>query len=490
MADLGKTQAQWDAIFEEFFMYLRVLSQLRELQQRYGLTRTKVLELFEQSAVVSKWTFAGVKRGVNTDEGGKLFVNLNDETPGAAQAQIQVYSDSAKTALIAQGDAADGATVTLAQQNNSGLTGTALLGTVAASDVDIVLSLDLDEESKALTLFGTSDASREAFRAFMTRIESLTTTFLNQTSSQKTNMETNFIRTRLAEFLGSGTTLIISADESLDSNGEVVVKFTGLLAELTDAMNDETTAGVQSVRENIVTVAAPAFDPDNIGKGTVTNISDRDYAPNGTVTFKCTAGKATTLQELFEATLIDEDGRTLRARTSLQILKEWESSSFGFRIKLNRTIIDTLDGSNQVSGYVVAGETLTNTDVGKIYLELTDVAGTRTVKWFSNAAKTAQVAEGSRVGDGIITMLQKNASGLSGSVTVAYTVDDLDIVVDLQPFVLDDVFSIVVTNDEAGLIQTLFKDVWGFSLESAVSPAETISEDLLREGVDHVLAGS
>jgi hypothetical protein len=39
---------------------------------------------------------------------------------------------------------------------------------------------------------------------------------------------------------------------------------------------------------------------------------------------------------------------------------------------------------------------------------------------------TAKVAEGTRVGDGVITLAASGGSGLTGSATVTYTADDID----------------------------------------------------------------
>ena len=84
------------------------------------------------------------------------------------------------------------------------------------------------------------------------------------------------------------------------------------------------------------------------------------------------------------------------------------------------------DAASQLSGWSLTGAALTNTNYGLLYWTLVDAAGTRTVSLYSDAAKTALVAQGSRSGDGAITLTEQNDSDLSGSVTVAYTADDTD----------------------------------------------------------------
>ena len=56
----------------------------------------------------------------------------------------------------------------------------------------------------------------------------------------------------------------------------------------------------------------------------------------------------------------------------------------------------------------------------KVDVTIADVAGTRTV---TLSVGGTTVASGSRVGNGVITLAAQNNSGLSGSVTIAYTAD-------------------------------------------------------------------
>ncbi len=490
MADLKKTQAKWTDFFREFFTYIHPYKILREIQEKFLFQKTRVLELNEGANVVSAWTFVGARRGDNCSEGGRLFIKLNDETPGAAQAQIQVYSDSARTALVAQGDAADGAAVTLAEQNNSGLSGTALLGTVAASNLTIELLLDLDEELKGTRAFGISDGSTAAGRSFKITLASIESTLRSLVSARRAEIELNFIATRMREFLGSAEPTVISFLETADATtGDIDVTVAGILDELDDAMKDETTAAVQTVLENTVTVGTPAFDLDNVGKGALVTVATREYARNGTITFKCTAGKDTTLQEQFTPTMLDEDALSLTASQFLTISEIWETFRIGVRLRLDRLIVDANDGGAQLDTWVIVGETLTNTNVGVLYVKYFDIAGTRTVELYNATTRAAAelVATGSKIGDGVITLVEANDSGLSGSVNATFAVDDVDIEVDLQAFAVGDKIRVVITNDEAGRLQTLTKDLWNFKLNSAAAGAETLPDTLVEEGVDHVL---
>jgi hypothetical protein len=92
-------------------------------------------------------------------------------------------------------------------------------------------------------------------------------------------------------------------------------------------------------------------------------------------------------------------------------------------------IAEAGDAANQLASWVLTGGNNGNTNAGVLYWKLADTAGTRTVELYKNSDGEAAnlVASGSRAGDGAITLTAQNSSGLSGSVTVAYTIDDADL---------------------------------------------------------------
>lgn len=87
-------------------------------------------------------------------------------------------------------------------------------------------------------------------------------------------------------------------------------------------------------------------------------------------------------------------------------------------------ITEAGDASNQLSAWAFTGASSSNTNAFVLYYKLTDVAGTRTVEIYKDSAGSNLVASGTLVGDGTVTLTAQNSSGLSGSVVVAYTVDD------------------------------------------------------------------
>jgi hypothetical protein len=494
MVDLLKGQTAWTAFYREFMTYLAPRRTVDTFRKRFAEELIVILEQFEQPARLTNWTFVGAVKGVNCTEDGRLFVNLNDETPGALQAQVQVYKDSAKGApdLVAQGDSGDNTTITLVEQNNSGLTGTVDLGVPVASDTDIILALQLDEQLKEV-VFPTTLKGTVTKRRFVDRIDSIRGTLLGIVNAHKGDTESGFIKNRMAEFFGSSNTGILSYAETVDDNGDAVITPSGLLEELDDNMNDESVPGPQTILQNTITPGTPVFDADNQGQGTLTVNSTKAHAKNGDIDIKCITGIGTdVLEEVFEVRSRQADGTTRKTRLNATIRKAFESGFLGVRFTIARTITDVEPvGPNQTDAWTFAGESSANTDTtttplnAKLYVELTDVAGTRQIKIFSDAAKLLVVALGTRVGDGTLTFVEQNGSGLSGTVLIAYTANDLAIVVSLNPFDVDDKITLAIVNNRAGKIQSLVGDIWDFSLNQGGSP--TLPDSLLKEGVDHIL---
>lgn len=93
-----------------------------------------------------------------------------------------------------------------------------------------------------------------------------------------------------------------------------------------------------------------------------------------------------------------------------------------------RAIEEEGDSGNQLSSWVLTGWTTANTLNGRLYWSLTNSGSNRTIRLYRHKSMNSayEVASGTRSGDGSITISQVNSSGISGSVTVAYTADDSD----------------------------------------------------------------
>ena len=112
--------------------------------------------------------------------------------------------------------------------------------------------------------------------------------------------------------------------------------------------------------------------------------------------------------------------------TKQNIIPLLESATGGEPVSTlaNADLTEAGDAGAQLSLWALAGvrprHNLEFTAPGtyKLYWELTEpVVGDRRVSLFKDAAKTLKVAEGTRTGDGVITLVAQNSSGLSGTVT-------------------------------------------------------------------------
>ena len=94
---------------------------------------------------------------------------------------------------------------------------------------------------------------------------------------------------------------------------------------------------------------------------------------------------------------------------------------------VTETVTEAGDASNQLSAWSILGTTSDNTNAFVLYYGLTNSGTTRTVDVYKDSAGGAsdKVATGTVDGDGTITLAEANSSGITGSVTVAYTGDDV-----------------------------------------------------------------
>ena len=106
-------------------------------------------ETGDGGAVLSVWVLNGVRPGFNTDNTGMgiIYVTLDADSPGATDTTVNLYSDAARTLLVATGVIVDGSvpgTMTLNEANNSGLSGTVDVASVPVAD-NATIQLDINK---------------------------------------------------------------------------------------------------------------------------------------------------------------------------------------------------------------------------------------------------------------------------------------------------------------------------------------------------------
>ncbi|GIW60237.1 MAG: hypothetical protein KatS3mg087_1303 [Patescibacteria group bacterium] len=107
-----------------------------------SVSNADITESGDTAGVLSNWSLTGVRVGYNTDNAAKLYVTLDADAPSAGQNTVSLYKDAARTQLVAQGIGGDNTTITLSEQNSSGLSGSVDIGAASADNSNIELTLN------------------------------------------------------------------------------------------------------------------------------------------------------------------------------------------------------------------------------------------------------------------------------------------------------------------------------------------------------------
>lgn len=497
MPNLAQSQAEWTALFKEWGSYFGPKKDLRELERKFDLKRNRIQVRDNQNCfgtafgITTEWKLSGVKIGVNTDDDGILYVRIDDETPGAGQARVKVYKATGGGAgdLVAQGDGANGATVTLAAQNSSGLTGTVKIGTVTASESDDKhrLRVTLDWSLRANHLFdGSKSQHGDMLRAYnaacVVAQQAVRAAILAFDSA-----ESQFLLGRMADFQKSGQESPIEHEVASDE-GLVSVTYKGVLEDVRRNMIDELTAGPQTVLKNSLSAAPGVFqDSANDGRGAMSAPSVEEWALPGEVTFTCI--DETVGSEQFEAVQkVDVTGEVRRAEQPLQIKRTFADPVIGIRgALLTRTLELEAGVANDfatAADFNITGEKPGNTESGKLHLKI--VKGTiDTSKWkiqfYRSSSYTTQdlMGESNEAAAGAtgVGINQKNTSGLGGTCKIgAAPTENNTGRLDLQCFRKQnsvagraDVFRVTISQTARGEFQDRIGETHRYGVNSAAS---------------------
>ncbi|MCX7702969.1 MAG: hypothetical protein N2234_02555 [Planctomycetota bacterium] len=246
-----------------------------------------------------------------------------------------------------------------------------------------------------------------------------------------------------------------------------------VLEALAEAMEEEG----DTVKQNSIELEGPTGSPENAGNGIceILEVTQNALDENHFEIVCVDASVEGSEQWAVRSSRLGELGMAVTG-------EEFESKSGGVRILITaQDEIEEIGGDekNQLSGWEFAGaEKGENTEEeGRLYVRLSDNSGTRTVSCYKDAAKTALVCEGSRSGNGTLTLRETNDSGLTGSVVVSYVEDDSDIVLKLPfAFGVGDRFRFSTNISDKGLFQSFFVEKFGTALPSAQSGSETVPE--------------
>jgi hypothetical protein len=483
MANRSLPQATWNGTFRKFGHFAADYHLLDETRKRFQKARAQVIEDGDTTTELSSWTYRNDQVpliGTDTDEDAKMYFTISDETPGAGQARIQIYKDSGKSNEVLRGTGSDGGTVNFLIQNSSfgGYTGTVatvVMGSITASITSIVYENFVDGRKRVSDNFSTTEEEIRAKSAYLNATDNI----VADVESAKLEVVSAFeswLITDLKPIIGSSSDIPIDTDARSD-DGAVSITRSGLLYDLNDAMADDGNAGSQTVLQMTTSNTTPVWDTQNTGSGTITSLVVREYGLDGTFNAICT--DATIGSEFFSCTLARSDGgATVGANFRAKVKKLWDSADLGVSFKIERVYTTTGTGAGQFASWALTGETDSNSDDGVYYLDLSSSGTFYSLTLFSASSRATdkRVANGTRTGNGTVTLSAVNGSGLTGSVVLTYSADTAAAEVDLNVFKRDDAFTFTVTNNLDAKINSFLALVYGYSLRSLTSGSETIDD--------------
>ena len=437
--DLALTDAQRDAIFKRLGLYVAVEADLREVFRRFLLDRVRILPEFWNvagaGAVLSDLALTGVRIGENTDVDGVIYLRVFDSDPAPGSAKVRGYTSAADRtadagAHIFTGSAADGATITLAAANSSGVSGTVLIGTVTANDSTPQARCLLDWKLHARNLLGGEvddrlDFDADAFTIFKATCDAFAASIQGAIVSFATAMD-DFLLTLVADQIRSGAANVATVSRTVASDGEVTLRQSGLLADLADDMEDNTGgSGEIEVLTYGLTASAVTFDGDNAGVGTMAAPTLLGTAIPGTVTARLVKAFDAAGREEFELTLKPSDGTAaIVGAGTLRVGATYRDPALGISSALlTRTFAKTGDGTNvhfaaATSVTSMTGETTGNTAAGQLTARVVANGAAWDFEFYKTTDTTQLtdanlVAKATAIATGaVFTATEQNGSGL------------------------------------------------------------------------------
>jgi len=275
------------------------------------------------------------------------------------------------------------------------------------------------------------------------------------------------VMNRTVSIVSSFLTTVVREDLSVVGSTSAAV-----LEALADAMEENS----DTIKQNTIAITGPTADADNAGNGEMIPPGYNQQARDNN-DFEVTCIDATTEAGEHWSVTCSKLGSLGTAVTGTEF--ESETAGISFTINAQDEITEVNDNANQLANWAFSGadKGVNTASDGRVFVSLSDSAGTRTVSVYKDSGRTQLVAQGSRAGDGEVTLTEQGGSGLSGTVDVAYTGDDNDIYLVLPfAFEVGDKFYLSTSISAQGLFQYFFVEQFGKALPCASGGSETVSE--------------
>lgn len=441
MADLARSNAEWLLFKRRLSAAISYARTMLHQLDRHRYERVLYTEVDPNGNTLpgAKIVLAGVKPGINTTERMKVYVRV---TSGSNPRTAALYKATGAGSgdKVAEGSANLGATATLVQANNSGMSGTYPINASVTPDADDlhVLELYMDWRPFFTAVFDGTDGfdedsrSRDSLIAMVSRNEALAEEMVRNAIGGIFAIlvsDTNNARAWGAKFLKDSFFNLLEEVASKDGSGAVVITRAGAWNALRLAMVDESVATTPTVRERVVEAAAAVPGSGNVGQLTMAAHTPEGQCPVSDAVITCVKGYGNGFGGYREeyAVVLNVRGTDVSIPLSKTMSPgQAYRGECGFGgtagATLKRVFTKTNDGSDvnlsvlTDAAWAVSLEDEQNTSAGIVWWVVTVSGGLNSYKFYRTAAMDAGdlVCESTGVADGAaFTATPKNGSQLT-----------------------------------------------------------------------------
>lgn len=450
--------------------------------------------------------------GVNTTTALKLIARV---TASSDPRTVTWYKATGAGSgdKVAEGTGNAGTTVTMDEENGSGISGShPIAGTIDPDDDDThVIELYPDWRAYFAGVYDGTDPESEDLKSLqaigdtLDRMEGLHDELVTEAVNLLIKLfvgdpENRNERPYGSKFLRQSFTALLTDTAVDDGGGAVARRRGGALDALVAAMEDEATGSTQTILRRVVAAAAAVAASSNTGQLTLGSHTPEAHMPTGVVRLTCVAGLGTGAggsEQLRVEWASDVDDRTKVYTRPMRIGQSYRGEDgFGGAngITPQRVFSKTGDDSHLhlsavSANWSIANESEQNTAAGDLTCKVV-ADDTNFIFEFYRSANTVSgelVARSPAVAAGaafVATARNQSRLQINGKAGSA-PVDGTTVTLHLNFLVLNDSWTIAVTLSEEGLISRLLAKLPilggnGYRLNGAASSSELLSDDYVR----------
>jgi len=438
MADLQKTQAQWDEMYKVLGAEVQVLDAIEAAWRRCKDVRSVADAQLDEQGIYASIDLGGdAEIGVNADDDGFIYVSY----ASAAGGSTQLYSDSARTALVASGATVSGTTSTLNEKNSSGFDAVQVTlnsgpggGFVDDSDIRFEVSQDFDKLLKDVYAGNNDDAKDASKTKSKERLSARITSTLSSLHSRRWDDFVSYVlagsdafTAYIADFLelssedvAEGAGVEYGYDTTTIPGQVLISDRFGAFASMRLSMQEESVAGAQSVAQATKTIGNLVAVSSNQGhiwgeglpaaSASVLTLALDEHAFSGTLKLRCTQDTPGSTLLSVQNVLAEEFVQPMEGQSSAKQIEADNDATVSKRFQDGPTAVDFTanygasgvnipalsgDDGTILSGLTLTGINATDTDIGKIYVTIertktTAIDGSDefTMSVYSNSGRT------------------------------------------------------------------------------------------------------